>query len=71
MPAALFEQPPFDLAPEAVEAALRAMAARPEHQDIAAVRTSMGTLYLFSSRYLDRGQAAFLAEREATFALNP
>ena len=71
VPAALFERPPFDLAPEAVEAMLRAMAARPEYQDIAATRTSMGTVYLFSSLYLERRQAIFLAEQDDTTALNP
>ncbi|MFP5259436.1 MAG: hypothetical protein ACLGQH_10475 [Acidobacteriota bacterium] len=71
VPAALFEQPPFDLAPEAVEATLRAMAARPEYQDLAAVRTSMGTVYLFSSLYLERGQATFLAEQDEALAMNP
>ncbi len=71
VPVELFEQPPFDLAPEDVAAILDAMAAKPEFQDIATIRTSTGAAYLFSSRYLPRAYAAFLAEQDATLAMNP
>jgi len=67
----LFEKPPFDLAPPDVAAILDAMAAKPEFGDIATIRTSTGTVYLFSSLYLTRAYAAFLAEQEASLAMNP
>ena len=71
VPVEFFEKPPFDLAPQDVAAILDAMAAKPEFQDIATIQTSTGTAYLFSSRYLTRAYAAFLAEQEATLAMNP
>ena len=71
VPVELFEMAPFELAPEIIEAALKAMAANPEFQDITAIRTSMGTTYLFSSLHLERSQATFLAEHDDAFAMNP
>ncbi len=71
VPAALFEKTPFDLAPETIAAALDAMAANPAFRDITATRTSLGTVYLFSSLYLERGHATFLAEQDESLALNP
>ena len=67
----LFEKPPFGLAPQDLAAILAAMAAKPEFGDIASVTTSTGTAYLFSSRYLPRAYAAFLAEQDASLAMNP
>lgn len=69
--AALFEKTPFDLAPETIAAALDAMAANPAFGDITTTRTSLGTVYLFSSLYLERGHATFLAEQDDFLALNP
>ncbi len=71
VPVELFEAPPFDLAPEAIEAAFKAMAADEEFRDIAFTTTSQGTVYLFSSRHLERGYATFLAEQDETFSMNP
>lgn len=72
IPLELFEQSPFDLVPEQIQAALKAMAADPELADITFTTTSTGAVYLFSSRYLERPYAAFLAERADTgLALNP
>ena len=71
MPVEFFEKPPFDLAPQDVAAILESLAAKPEFQDIATIRTSTGMAYLFSSRYLPRAYAAFLAEQDATLAMNP
>jgi hypothetical protein len=71
VPVELFEKTPFDLTPETIEAALEAMAANPQFQDITAIRTSMGTVYLFSSLYLGHDHAAFLAEQDASCAMNP
>jgi len=72
LPLELFEQSPFDLIPEQIEASLKAMAAGPEFDDISFITTSTGAVYLFSSRHLERPYAAFLAERADTgLLLNP
>ena len=71
VPVALFEKPPFDLSPETIAATLAAMAAQPAYRDIAALTTSTGTAYLFSSLYMERNHAAFLAEQDASCAMNP
>lgn len=67
----LFEKPPFDLAPETVEATLAAMADDGQYHDIASLTTASGAVYLFSSLYLERAYALFLAEREASFVMDP
>lgn len=66
LPLELFEHPPFDLDPEQIESSLRTMAGSAEFGDISFVTTSSGAVYLFSSRYLERPYAAFLAERSDT-----
>ena len=72
VPLELFEQSPFDLIPEQIEASLKTMAASPEFDDISFTTTSTGAVYLFSSRHLERPYAAFLAERADTgLLLNP
>jgi hypothetical protein len=71
VPVELFEEPPFGLAPQDLAAILAAMAAKPEFGDIATIQTSTGTAYLFSSLYLPRAYAVFLAEQEASLAMNP
>ncbi|WP_428567005.1 MAG: hypothetical protein ACP59X_07170 [Solidesulfovibrio sp. DCME] len=71
VPVTLFAAPPFDLTPQALDAARSAMAASPEYDDIASVTTSTGAVYLFSTRHLERPYAAFLAEQHETFAQNP
>lgn len=72
LPVDLFEQPPFDLRVEEIEASLKSMAVHPEYQDISMTITSTGSAHLFSSRYLERSYAAFLAERADTgLLLNP
>jgi len=71
VPRELFEKPPFDLAPETITAVLKALASGQEFRDIASVTTSAGAVYLFSDLYLERGYAAFLAEQDASFAMNP
>lgn len=68
----LFEQTPFDLSPEQIQASLRTMAASPDYADITFTGTSTGAVYLFSTRHLERPYAAFLAERAETgLLLNP
>jgi hypothetical protein len=72
VPLDLFEESPFDLTPEQIEAALKTMGESAEFQDITYTTTNTGAVYLFSSRYLERGYAAFLAERADTgLLLNP
>lgn len=72
LPLEIFEGPPFDLTPEQIEDSLKTMAASPEFQDVTFTTTSTGAVYLFSSRYLERHYAAFLAERaDVGLALNP
>jgi hypothetical protein len=72
VPLDLFEYPPFDLAPETIEACLKALADDPACADISFTTTSAGTVYLFSTRSMDRAYAAFLAERaDVGLASNP
>jgi hypothetical protein len=72
VPVDLFEESPFDLTPEQIEASLRSMAASPEFQDITYTTTSTGAIYLFSTRHLDRTYASFLAERaDIGLLMNP
>lgn len=71
VPVELFEAPPFDLTPEEIDLALRAMSASPDHQDITFTTTSAGAVFLFSSLHLERGYAAFLAQRAESLVLNP
>ena len=68
----LFEESPFDLTAEQIEAALKCMAQSSEFTDISFTTTSTGAVYLFSTRGLERPYAAFLAERaETELLLNP
>lgn len=71
VPVELFEAPPFELTPEEIGHALRTMAADPQYQDITFTSTASGAVYLFSALYLERGYAAFLAQRAESLAMNP
>jgi hypothetical protein len=71
VPVEFFEKTPFNLAPETIEAALKALSSRQEFQDITSLTTAAGAVYLFSTLYLERGYAVFLAEQEASLAMNP
>lgn len=71
VPVELFEKTPFDLAPETIGAALKALSCGQEFQDITSLTTAAGAVYLFSTRYLKRGYAVFLAEQNASLAMNP
>lgn len=71
VPLELFEAPPFELAPEDIEQALRTMAAEDGFQDITFTTTATGAVFLFSTRHLERGYAAFLAQRAESLAQNP
>ena len=58
----VFKEPPFDLSKEEILSCLQEMSSRVEYQDISQVSTSMGHVFLYSSRYLDRDYALMLAE---------
>ena len=59
----IFELPPFNFSPEVIRECLRELADGPESQDIDFVTSSVGTVYFYSSKYLDKDYAAFLAEK--------
>ena len=68
----IFEYPPFDFDPQSIQACLRSMDADADFGDIRFVESSAGTVYLYSTRYLEHDYAAFLAERmDVYLALNP
>lgn len=71
VPVELFEAPPFELTPQDIEQALRVMAADAAFQDITFTPTATGAVYLFSTLHLERGYAAFLAQRAESLAMNP
>jgi hypothetical protein len=58
----VFEDPPFDLTREQILDCLEAMASQEEFQDILQTTTSIGTVFLYSDRYLDSTYASTLAE---------
>jgi hypothetical protein len=64
VPLDMFEGPPFDLKPDAIKSSLDAMAMQEQFEDLCFTTTSMGTVYLYSTRYLDHAYATALAERD-------
>ncbi len=64
VPLEMFEYPPFLYPAGDLQQCLHKMADDPEYQDIRFTESSVGTIYLYSSRYLDETYAAFLADRE-------
>jgi hypothetical protein len=64
VPLDLFEQAPFHLSPEIIQASLQEMASENQYRDIAATTSSEGTVYLYSSDYLSHDHATQLAEWE-------
>jgi hypothetical protein len=61
-PLDVFKEPPFDLSQEEILSCLQEMSNREEYQDISRVSTSIGHVFLYSSRYLDPDYALMLAE---------
>jgi hypothetical protein len=53
-PLEVFNEPPFDLSQEEILSCLQEMSSQDEYQDISRVSTSIGHVFLYSSRYLDR-----------------
>lgn len=71
VPVELFEAPPFDLAPEDISQALQAMATLPDYRDITFTTTPSKAVFLFSTLFLDRSYATFLAQQTEQQAMNP
>ena len=65
----IFEYPPFLFEAEALQQCLRDMAQAAEYADIKFTESSVGTVYLYSTLYLDEDYAAFLAENEDVGAI--
>ena len=61
-PLDVFKEAPFDLSQEELRSCLQEMTERKEFQDIHQVSTSIGHVFLYSSKYLDRDYALMLAE---------
>jgi hypothetical protein len=62
VPLTLFEDPPFGLTPGEISSCLNKMANQQGYQDIRQTTTSIGTVFLFSTLYLEPDYASFLAE---------
>ena len=69
VPLEIFEYPPFLFEAEALQQCLRDMAENAEYADIRFTESSVGTVYLYSTQYLDEDYAAFLAENEDVGAI--
>ena len=61
-PLDVFKEAPFDLSQEELVSCLEEMSNREKFQDIGQVSTSMGHVFLYSSKVLDRDYALMLAE---------
>ncbi len=61
-PLDVFRKAPFGLGHEELLVSLEGMSNREEFQDIRQVSTSVGHVFLYSSKYLDRDYALMLAE---------
>ena len=61
-PLDLFKEAPFDLSHEELLSCLEGMSDQNEFQDISQLTTSVGHVFLYSSKYLDRDYALMLAE---------
>ena len=62
VPLSMFESSPFGLTPGEISLCLNKMADQKEYQDIQQTTTSIGTVFLFSTLYLEPDYAGFLAE---------
>jgi hypothetical protein len=62
IPLETFKQPPFDMTEDDIQTCLQQMAKEEDYTDICQTRTSIGTIYLFSSTHLEPGHASMLAE---------
>ncbi len=58
----IFQGPPFGLIHEQIQACLEQRTGQAGYEDIAQIRTSVGTVFLYSASYLDPAHASMLAE---------
>ena len=71
-PLASFEDIPFNFKPETIREILDALSADPDSSDIRFTQSSLGTVYLYSTKYMEDAYADFLAEHlDVTMAENP
>ena len=61
-PIETFQDPPFDLTTDRIQACLTQMAGQASYEDIAQARSSAGAVFLYSTRHLDPTHASMLAE---------
>ena len=62
VPLGAFLNSPFDLTEEEIGACLERIAADERYQDIRQTKTSLGTVFLYSTMHLEEGYASMLAE---------
>ncbi len=62
VPVESFQGPPFELTAEEIQECLAAMGQQEECGDIALITTSVGTQFLYSTRYMDPDHASMMAE---------
>ena len=68
----MFEEPPFGFTPEELQDMLQHIAKDQDKQDIRYTTSSLGTVFLYSNKYLEDGYADFLAEEQDVGAvMNP
>lgn len=68
----MFEEPPFEFTPEELQDMLQHIAKDQDKQDIRYTTSSLGTVFLYSNKYLEDGYADFLAEEQDVGAvMNP
>lgn len=71
VPTQMFLQTPFNFKSEQLAALLDTMGEKEEYSDIKVTRTSGGTLFLYSDKYLEDDYADFLAEEQERRPFNP
>lgn len=71
VPTQMFLQTPFNFKSEQLAELLDRMGEKEEYSDIKVTRTSGGTLFLYSDKYLEDDYADFLAEEQERRPFNP
>lgn len=71
VPTQMFLQTPFNFKSEQLAELLDTMGEKEEYNDIKVTRTSGGTLFLYSDKYLEDDYADFLAEEQERRPFNP
>lgn len=71
VPTQMFLNTPFNFEKEQLAALLESIGEKKEYSDIKVTRTSNGTLFLYSDKYLEDDFADFLAEEQERRPFNP